>query len=112
MKAAKVTAPSGSTVNMWQEAKRNSGLVDRIPIGSEVLVMQDKGEWMEILKGSKQGWMLSNYLEYLYQPDDTNSELGGAALEQVLNVHDNLLDLKADLKNIIDKVASLAGIAG
>lgn len=112
MKAAKVTAPSGSTVNMWKEAKRNSGLVDRIPIGTEVLVMQDKGEWMEILKGSKQGWMLSNYLEYLYQPDDTNSELGGAALEQVLNVHDNLLDLKADLMNVIDKVASLAGIAG
>lgn len=112
MKAAKVTAPSGSTVNMWKEAKRNSGLVDRIPIGTEVLVMQDKGEWMEILKGSKQGWMLSNYLEYVGLPDDTNTQLDGAALDQVMNVHDDLLDLKADLINVIDKVASLAGIAG
>ena len=99
-------------MNLRKEANLKSGLVDRVAVGTEVLVMQDKGEWMEILKGSKQGWMMSNYLEYTDLPDDTSPVIGGAALDQVMNVHDDLLDLKADLKNIIDKVASLAGIAG
>lgn len=112
LKTAIVVAPSGTTVNMRKEANLKSGLVDRVAVGTEVLVMQDKGEWMEILKGSKQGWMMSNYLEYTDLPDDTSPVIGGAALDQVMNVHDDLLDLKADLKNIIDKVASLAGIAG
>lgn len=67
MKEATVVLPagaSGSTVNMREKADRASGIVTRVPVGSRVTVLSDQGEWCAVTYGDRQGWMMSNYLEY------------------------------------------------
>lgn len=59
METATVTAESGSTVNMRREP--HGALVDRVPVGSVVQVMQVTGEpgaqWAQVAYSGKAGWM-------------------------------------------------------
>lgn len=59
METATVTAESGSTVNMRREP--HGALVDRVPVGSVVQVMQVTGEpgaqWAQVAYHGKAGWM-------------------------------------------------------
>lgn len=71
LKTAIVTAPSGSTVNLRSAPSATAKLIDRLPVGSLVDVLEDFGEWMKISKGGKTGYMMSNYLEYSNAPDET-----------------------------------------
>lgn len=59
METATVTAESGSTVNLRREP--HGALVDRVPVGSVVQVMQVTGEpgaqWAQVAYSGKAGWM-------------------------------------------------------
>lgn len=76
MQEAKVVLPSGAkgdTVNLRKEASTASPLIVRVPVGSTVQVEEDLGQWCRIVYGLRAGYMLSNYLEYVGQADETDS---------------------------------------
>lgn len=67
VKTATVVLPSGAsgkTVNYRTRPDREAQLIDRIPVGSVVELVEDLGEWCRIQWGGKSGYMMSNYLEY------------------------------------------------
>ena len=59
---ARVTAPSGATVNMRAAKSKSSTLVDQIKIGTIVTVLDDDGEWSRILANGKSGYMMDQFL--------------------------------------------------
>ena len=60
--SAVVTAQSGGTVNMRSKPSRESDIITRVPIGSEVEVVSNDGEWARI-RNPVEGYMMSQYLE-------------------------------------------------
>lgn len=75
-KFARVVLPagaSGTTVNMRESNTKSSAVVARVPVGSEVRIISDAGEWCGIGYGDKNGWMMSNYLEYPNQDGESES---------------------------------------
>lgn len=67
MQTATVVLPSGSsgkTVNFRTRPDREAQLVERVPVGSQVEVIEDLGAWCKIQWAGKTGYMMSNYLEY------------------------------------------------
>lgn len=81
MMQAVVSLPSGaagSTVNMRERAMTSAPLICRVPVGSVVDVLTDQGTWCKIDYIGKQGWMMSNYLEYGGQ----EGEAGGDPLTE------------------------------
>lgn len=76
-KKARVVLPSGAsgqTVNLRESDSRNAALVIRVPVGSEVTVARDLGEWCEVKYLRTRGYMMSNYLEYAGQEGESHSE--------------------------------------
>lgn len=84
-KFARVVLPAGAigtTVNMRVDSRKSSAVVARVPVGAEVRIISDAGEWCGIGYGDKNGWMMSNYLEYPNQ--DGESENISAADREAL----------------------------
>ena len=103
-KFARVVLPAGAvgtTVNMRVDARKSSAVVARVPVGSEVRIISDAGEWCGIGYGDKNGWMMSNYLEYPNQDGESESisaedrEALEAALKQA--------------EEALDKISSILG---
>ena len=106
MKTATVvrTANStGNTVNMRYAPSTSAKLVERVPFGSVVEVLADSGEWCKIRWESYEGWMLSNYLEYDGQADETIP--GGMDNEMYLRI-------EAQLKDICESVEVIRDVIG
>jgi hypothetical protein len=59
---AKITAPSGKTVNMRQSASTSAPVIVPIAIGEIVDVVSVTGEWSQITWCNKSGYMMSKYL--------------------------------------------------
>lgn len=58
-----VWAESGGTVNLRSNNRTSAGLVDRVPIGSEVEIMEpDVDGWSMIRWHGKTGWMQSRFI--------------------------------------------------
>ena len=57
----KVTAPSGSTVNLRKT--KNGDLLERIPIGTEVTVIDYGPEWCKVITGGLTGWMMTKFID-------------------------------------------------
>ena len=86
---ARVVLPAGATgttVNLRKDSAKTADIVARVPVGSEVRVINDAGEWCYIGYGDKIGWMMSNYLEYAGQDGESGaiSEEDRAAIEAAL----------------------------
>lgn len=62
---AKVTAPSGSTVNMRRTPQLSGALIMRVPIDTIVNIIQPGEEWCKISYGSKTGYMMAKFLEVI-----------------------------------------------
>lgn len=59
-RTATVYASQGSNVNM-RKAK-NGELLERVPIGAKVMILEESGEWAKIAYGDKVGWMMKKFL--------------------------------------------------
>lgn len=57
-----VTAQSGNTVNMRDKASRSGAIITRVPVGAEVDVVSNDGEWARI-RYPVEGYMMSEYLK-------------------------------------------------
>lgn len=72
--SAVVTAASGETVNLREKDSKKAALVCRVPIGETVRVLKDMGQWCRVRTADgKEGYMISNYLEY-QMPGDTDAD--------------------------------------
>lgn len=73
---AKVILPTGakgSTVNLRESPSTAADIITKVPVGSEVLVLQDDGPWCQIRYNGRAGWMMGNYVEYMGQADETDA---------------------------------------
>lgn len=73
---AKVVLPqgaNGTTVNLRQGPSKDKSVVAKVPVGTEVQVVDDKGTWCEVNSNGQYGWMMSNYLEYVGQDGETDT---------------------------------------
>lgn len=59
---ATVTAPSGSTVNMRAQPSTKAALVERVPVGSTVEVLDNSGAWCKVRWSGKSGYMMTEFL--------------------------------------------------
>ena len=59
------------------------------------MVTQDIGQWCEIQYNGETGWMMSNYLEYIHQDDETDSisEVDRKRIEDALSSIQTQLDI-------------------
>ena len=58
---------SGSTVNLRSGPGKGEAVVAKVPVGTHVAVAEDLGAWCKIYWDGKNGWMMSNYLEFAGQ---------------------------------------------
>ena len=61
---ATVTAPNGSTVNMRAKPKAGAALVERVPIGETVIILEPGSDWTKVEWNRKMGWMMDMFLDY------------------------------------------------
>lgn len=59
-----VTAPSGSTVNLRINPSMTAKLIDKVPIGNTVTVLENGVEWSNVKWRIKTGWMMSKFLKF------------------------------------------------
>lgn len=95
------TGATGNTVNMRKTASTGSAIVERVPVGSVVDVISDAGQWCKIDYDGKVGYMMSNYLEYEGQADETET-LTEDQLDQIRSA------LTA-IENACDLISSIVG---
>ena len=60
---AKVTAPSGSTVNMRMRPNEDAAVIVRVPIGSQVEVQTQADGWARIVWNGTVGYMMDKFIE-------------------------------------------------
>ena len=61
---ATVTAPTGSTVNMRKSASVSAPLVERVPIGSSVEVIDKGDDWCKVRWNGRRGYMMTKFLSF------------------------------------------------
>lgn len=62
---AKVTAPSGKTVNLRQTPSLKGRLLAQIRIGTEVEILVPGETWAQIKWNDRTGYMMAKFLEVL-----------------------------------------------
>lgn len=62
---AKVTAPSGGTVNMRRTPSLKGALIMRIKLGETVEILEPGEEWCKIKYQKKTGYMMAQFLDIL-----------------------------------------------
>lgn len=111
MEQAKVVLPSGasgSTVNMRKQPSKSAELREQVPVGSTVEVIEDQGQWCKVAYDGKIGWMMANYLEYLNQDGQPDTDANGVVTltaEQVEMINAAL----TTAQNMIDSIGSIIG---
>ena len=89
-KMAKVVLPtgaSGSTVNMRESPNKSSKIIKKVPVGSKVDVLEDKGQWCFIDYREFAGWMMSDYLEYGGGEGESGDEMIQVPVSQLKAIH-------------------------
>ena len=74
---------SGKTVNMREKPSTGSGIVKQIPVGSEVELYEDLGQWCRIGYNGLTGYMMSDYLEYGQQDETGGADLTPEEMDQI-----------------------------
>lgn len=101
------TGASGSTVNMRSKPDKRASIVERVPVGAIVSVLEDQGTWVSVKYGGKSGYMMSNFIEYSGQDEGTETDEGSVVLSvSDLNEVNNLLN---QIENATEKIGSIIG---
>ena len=61
---ATVVATRGKTVNMRKGAGLKYRLVERVPIGATVIILEPGSDWTKVEYDRKVGWMMDQFLDY------------------------------------------------
>ena len=91
---AKVVLPAGSTgttVNVRSKASKSAGIEFKVKVGSVVDVLEDLGTWCFIQYNGKSGYMMSNYLEYDGQGDESgDDDIPDEVAEEIASLLDDI----------------------
>lgn len=90
---------TGSTVNLRSGPARSEKLIERVPFGETVTILEDLGEWCKIRWKSATGYMMSNYIEYDGAGKDEDS---GDMIQIARN----------DLQKLYDTIGDWLGLRG
>lgn len=91
-KTATVVAENGKAVNFRSGTSIKSALIDRLDIGTKVVLIADYGEWCKVSVNGKTGYIMSNYLNYNGLPDDTIDDPAWASdVRKARDILDNVL---------------------
>lgn len=105
MQEAHVVLPSGasgSTVNLRKTDTTSGTIIAKVPVGSAVTVEVDLGQWCKVTYNGKTGYMMSNYIEYNGQSDETDGLIGPEDLQKI----------DAALKEIERQIDAIGAIVG
>lgn len=111
MELAKVVLPTGATgntVNMRRVPSRSSDIIAKVPVGAEVQVAGDSGQWCQVEYQGKGGYMMSNYLEYQGQ----SGESGAIGPDQYEQIDKALTQIEAYARAISEQVELIGSITG
>jgi len=100
----------GSDVNLREGPGRNYGIKMHVPVGAEVQVIEDQGQWCQIGYGNMTGWMMANYLEYPGQAGEASGE--GLSIEDHTKIDRALSEAEAMLIQIQEKLETIGSIVG
>ena len=100
---------SGRTVNMREKPSTSSPIEKQVPVGSEVDLYEDQGQWCRIGYKGQTGYMMSDYLEYGQQ-----DETGGADLtpEELEKIEKSLSGIEQALQAIAEWTDDIGRIVG
>lgn len=95
---ARVVLPAGATgntVNMRKSPSRTADIVCKVPVGAEIDIIDDQGQWCEIAYDGKTGYMMSNYIEYEGQDgeSETLTPEDQKRIDQALTVMQEQIDI-------------------
>lgn len=111
-----VTAPSGSTVNLRK--KPNGDLIERIPIGSQVTILEYGAGWCKVNAGGLVGYMMTDYIDIdgeivpgedepvAPDPDQSEDLFPGPDADEAAQL---LADVYRDLKDLCDRIEQAIG---
>lgn len=63
MEKMRVTATSGTTVNMRAEPNANARILQKIPLSTEVECVETSGDWYKIKYQETEGYMMKKFLK-------------------------------------------------
>ncbi len=107
-KVVRTSKSTGKTVNLRTEASKNGDILERIPFGSSVVVVEDKGEWCKITYQGKSGWMMANYIEYAGETDEPEEQY-----QEILGrISDCLKKIEEGTKQIDSATEQIGAIVG
>lgn len=98
---------SGSTVRMRSGQSTKSDVICNVPVGTQVEVLEDLGQWCRIRYNDKTGYMMSDYLEY-GQGDET----GDLTPEQLEKIEKSLRGIEQALQDIAKWTDDIGRIVG
>jgi hypothetical protein len=111
-----VTAPSGSTVNLRK--KPNGDLIERIPIGSQVTILEYGAGWCKVNASGLVGYMMTDYIDIdgeivpgedepvASDPDQIEDLFPGPDADEAAQL---LADVYRDLKDLCDRIEQAIG---
>lgn len=111
MELARVVLPtgaSGSTVNMRRVPSRSSDIIAKVPVGAEVQVAGDSGQWCQIEYNGRGGYMMSNYLEYLGQSGESDA-LTPVQVEEIDDALKRIESSVEDIQKAVEQIGSIVG---
>lgn len=85
----------GDKVNMRIAPSKAGKIVEQVPFGARIEILQDNGDWCKVRFGDKEGWMMSNYIEF-----DGQSDEGGIDNQVYLEINSRLDSIMADIEAI------------
>lgn len=101
---AVVIAESGSTVNLRRTPDRNGALVERVPVGTVVEVLEKLDGWMQIRYANRTGYMMAQFLRLMDDSDPEGDDGPPDALVgRVRRVEERLDDLERRVKALEDR---------
>lgn len=105
----RVIAESGSTVNLRK--KPSGDLLERIPVGSAVTVLEKQGEWWRVTTCGLTGWMKAEFIRLDDEQDDQGDSGDDPEPEDDTD-GDYIRVSKAQLQRIYQEVGDMLGIKG
>lgn len=83
-----VDSPNGKPVNMRTSPSLSAALIDKVPVGEIVTVLQEQGDWCRIKWKWKVGWMMSKFLVFEQPVGDYSITINGLTKEEAEQLHE------------------------
>lgn len=115
---ARVYAESGTTVNMRKKPSTSSALVERVPIGSIVDVLEKGDEWCKIAYCDSagctwRGYMMTQFLQFLDDPDTPDIDPVDPDVDPVDPDDDEYITVKrSDLLRVYNEIGAMLKTVG